>query len=255
MHVLITGASRGLGREFAYLHARQGDHVLLVGRDATALFETKFHVERLGGTATVFPYDLTQRSHRLALFRATEQIPVDCVINNAGIGVFGSFLETSFEDESRMIALNIEALTHVTKIYASRMKEQGIKGRIVHLASTAAFEGGPWLSVYYATKAYVLHFSEGLTEELAVDGIQVSVVCPGATHTGFESAANLEQSRLFLRPGVMDAPTVARIAYRGYMKGKTFIVPGFGNAWYIFSTRFLPRRYVTRQAGEVQRPR
>ncbi|MGA9231338.1 MAG: SDR family oxidoreductase [Exiguobacterium oxidotolerans] len=254
MNVLITGASAGIGRELARLHGMQGDHLLLVGRNAEKLFETKYLVEQEGGTAEVYPYDIGQPLHIEALLRATKDDSVDLLINNAGFGLFGEFLETELSRELNMIDVNIRALTHLTKAYAQRMRDQGIQGRIVQIASTAAFQAGPFLAVYYATKAYVLSFSEALTEELAPYGIQVTAVCPGATHTDFEATAGLSASRLFKRPGIMDAPTVAKLSFDGYMQGKTLVIPGASNAFYVFLTRLLPRQTLTKMSASVQAP-
>ena len=214
MNVLITGASAGIGRELAYLHAEQGHHLLLVGRNAEQLFETKHFVEHRGGSAVVLPYDIGQSLQIKALLRATENTPVDILINNAGFGLYGEFIETDLARELNMIDVNIRALTHLTKAFARRMKIQG-GGRIIQIASTSSFHGGPLMSVYYATKAYVLSFSEALADELAPHNIQVTAVCPGATHTDFAKTADLATSGLFKRPGIMDAPTVAQLSFDG----------------------------------------
>lgn len=142
MNVLITGASAGIGRELAYLHAEQGDHLLLVGRNAEQLFETKHFVEQRGGSAVVLPYDIGQSLQIKALLRATENTPVDILINNAGFGLYGEFIETDLARELNMIDVNIRALTHLTKAFARRMKIQG-GGRIIQIASTSSFHGGP----------------------------------------------------------------------------------------------------------------
>lgn len=253
MNVLITGASSGIGRELAYLHAEQGHHLLLVGRNAEQLFETKHFVEQRGGSAVVLPYDIGQSLQIKALLRATENTPVDVLINNAGFGLYGEFIETDLSRELNMIDVNIRALTHLTKVFARRMKMQG-GGRIIQIASTSSFHGGPLMSVYYATKAYVLSFSEALADELAPYNIQVTAVCPGATHTDFAKTADLAASGLFKRPGIMDAPTVAQLSFTGYMNGKTLVIPGRSNAVYVFMTRFFPRRKLVQMTHQLQAP-
>ncbi len=253
MNVLITGASAGIGRELAYLHAEQGDHLLLVGRNAEQLFETKHFVEQRGGSAVVLPYDIGQSLQIKALLRATENTPVDILINNAGFGLYGEFIETDLARELNMIDVNIRALTHLTKAFARRMKIQG-GGRIIQIASTSSFHGGPLMSVYYATKAYVFSFSEALADELAPYNIQVTAVCPGATHTDFAKTADLAASGLFKRPGIMDASTVAQLSFTGYMKGKTLVIPGRSNAVYVFMTRIFSRRKLVQMTHQLQAP-
>lgn len=253
MNVLITGASAGIGRELAYLHAEQGDHLLLVGRNAEQFFETKHFVEQRGGSAVVLPYDIGQSLQIKALLRATENTPIDILINNAGFGLYGEFIETDLARELNMIDVNIRALTHLTKAFARRMKMQG-GGRIIQIASTSSFHGGPLMSVYYATKAYVLSFSEALADELAPYNIQVTAVCPGATHTDFAKTADLATSGLFKRPGIMDAPTVAQLSFDGYMNGKTLVIPGRSNTVYVFMTRFFSRRKLVQMTHQLQAP-
>ncbi|WP_214855862.1 SDR family oxidoreductase [Exiguobacterium sp. s166] len=253
MNVLITGASAGIGRELAYLHAEQGHHLLLVGRNVEQLFETKHFVEQRGGSAVVLPYDIGQTVQIEALLRATENIPVDILINNAGFGLYGEFVETDLSRELNMIDVNIRALTHLTKAFARGMKVRG-SGRIIQIASTSSFHGGPFMSVYYATKAYVLSFSEALADELAPYNIQVTAVCPGATYTDFAKTADLATSGLFKRPGIMDANTVAKLSITGYMKGKTLVIPGRSNAVYVFMTRFFTRRKLVQMTHQLQAP-
>lgn len=254
MNVLITGASSGIGYELSLRHAAAGDHVLLVGRNADKLFEVRYDIEQRGGTASVYPYDVGNPAHITALLKATEDVAVDVLVNNAGFGLFGEFLETDLDRELNMIDVNVRAVTHLAKSYAMRMKADGRPGRIVNIASTAAFQPGPLMAVYYATKAYVLSFSEALADELAPYGISVTAVCPGATKTRFAETANLEQSKLFRRPGVMDVKAVTEEAYRAYMKGKRVVIPGRSNALMANVPRFLPRRAVTRLVRSVQSP-
>jgi short-subunit dehydrogenase len=169
---------------------------------------------------------------------------VDILVNNAGSGLGGAFAETDLATELRMINLNVTALTHLTKLFLPGMLERGA-GRILNVASTAAFVPGPFMAVYYATKAYVLSFSEALAEELTGTGVTVTALCPGPTATGFQSAARIEGARLFRMPGVSDAATVARLGFSGLMRGKRIVIPGLLNKLLPQIVRVSPRRLVT----------
>jgi short-subunit dehydrogenase len=183
-----------------------------------------------------------------------DSVKIDVLVNNAGYAGYGPFTETSLEDELDMMRVNMVSLTHLTKLLLPAMIQQK-KGRILNVASTAAFAPGPFMGVYYATKAYVLSFSEALAEELRGTGVTVTALCPGATDTGFQKRARVENTLLFSPWKVMDAETVARIGYRGMMKGKTVVIPGLLNKWMIFSIRLGPRRFVSRFARILQEKR
>lgn len=157
-----------------------------------------------------------------------KEIEVEVLINNAGFGLYGEFANTDFEEELKMIQVNITALTALTKrIVPDIIKRK--RGKILNVASTAAFQPGPLMAVYYASKAYVLSFSEALANELNDYNITVTTLCPGPTKTGFSEQAQLGESILFYRMKVMDVKSVAKMGYRGLMKGKTIVIPGFQN--------------------------
>ncbi|SFD52320.1 hypothetical protein SAMN05428981_101758 [Bacillus sp. OV194] len=187
-----------------------------------------------------------------ALFQELQQqqITVDFLVNNAGYGLFGEFTETDLQDELSMIDINIKALTTLTKLFLPGMKERE-NGKILNVASTAAFQLGPLMAVYLATKAYVLSFSEALENEMKGMGVTVTALCPGPTKTGIESRANLGQSKLF-KSGVMEVERVANIGYEGLMKGKSIVIPGFKNRLLANSIRFIPRKWVTATVRNVQ---
>jgi short-subunit dehydrogenase len=166
------------------------------------------------------------------------------LVNNAGYGKFGEFAEVPCEDSLGQIQLNVIALTHLTKLFLGAMIERG-SGKIMNVASTAGFQPGPMLAVYYATKAYVISFSEALANELRGQGVTVTCLCPGPTDTGFQGRAGTENSRLFKKIRAMDAKIVAGDGYRGLMKGKTLVISGFQNWLTAESVRFAPRRMVT----------
>jgi short-subunit dehydrogenase len=251
--VLITGASSGIGWELAKLFARDGYDLIVVARNAEKLNQLKRELETAHGVnVAVVVKDLTRQDHVTALYEELREngLRVDMLVNNAGYGLYGKFIETDLQDELNMIELNVATLTHLTKLFLPDMVKRN-KGRIMNVASTAAFQPGPLMAVYYATKAYVLSFTEALENELKGTNVTVTALCPGATATGFESRANLQQSKLFKR-GVMDVQTVARIGYDAFLNGKTIVIPGWKNRLLANSVRFLPRKLVTSVVRMIQ---
>ena len=254
---LITGASAGLGREFARLFARDGHDVVLVARSEAKLQELAEQLREEYGVQThVVTADLSDLDAPRQVFRATEAagLTVDMLVNNAGFGLYGPFLETDGERELEMIRVNVSALTHLAKLYAPGMVARG-RGRIMNVASTAAFAPGPLMAVYYATKAYVLSFSEALAAEFAGSGVTVTAFCPGATRTDFQEVASAGDSHLFRSPGVMAAEPVARAGYDALMQGKVVAIPGVHNKVMAQSVRFLPRRLVRAATRAIMRER
>jgi short-subunit dehydrogenase len=179
---------------------------------------------------------------------------VDVLVNNAGLGVYGRFSETPAARERAMIQVNVAALTELTKRFLPSMLERR-RGRILNVASTAAFQPGPLMAVYYATKAYVLSFSEALANELEGSGVTVTALCPGPTVTNFQKEAGLERTRLFTSPLVTDPRTVARAGIAGMNRGRRVVVPGIANKLLVQSVRFSPRRLVTAVARAIQESR
>lgn len=252
---LITGASGGLGEEFAQLCAADGNDLVLVARSKEKLeilgkeLATKHNIR-----FTVLPHDLSLPD---AVQKLTEElksgnIEPDILINNAGFGAYGLFHETSYAQEKNLIAVNIAALTELTKCILPAMVKRG-SGCVLNIASTAAFQPGPLMAVYYASKAYVMNFSLALSEELKGTGVTVTCLCPGPTKTGFETNANLGNSRLF-RLGSMNANTVAKIGYDAMNCGKSLVVAGLRNKIGAFMTRFIPRMLAAKIARTVQAP-
>ncbi len=244
---LITGASAGIGRELAKLFARDHYDLILVARDGSRLAQFADELQRqFAVSARSFPLDLTAASAPPFVFDqlARENISVDIIVNNAGYGKLGAFAEVPLEESLGQIQLNITALTHLTKLFLGPMLEQK-SGKILNVASTAGFQPGPLMAVYYATKAYVISFSEALTNELKGTGVTVTCLCPGVTDTEFQKRAGMEQTRLFRQMRPMDAKTVARDGYRGLMKGKTLVISGFRNWLLAESLRVSPRKAVT----------
>lgn len=252
-NVLITGASSGIGYEFAARFAKEGYNIIAVARNKQKLDELKRQLEKTYGIAVwIYAKDLSNQNevHDLYETLKNEQLDVHILVNNAGFGLYGEFVETELQEELNMIDLNIKTLTHLTKLVVVDMVKRN-EGKILNVASTAAFQPGPLMAVYYATKAYVLSFSEALSNELRHTNVTVSALCPGPTATGFVDRANLQQSKLF-KSGVMDVKQVVEAGYKGVMNNKTVIIPGVANKLLAFSVRFMPRKFVTNIVRKVQ---
>jgi len=251
--VLITGASGGIGYELAKLFANDHYNLVLVARSAPKLTQFADELQRqFGVTAKAVPLDLTAAPAPQSLFDQLrrENIGVDILVNNAGYGMFGEFVKVSTEENLGQIQLNITALTHLTKLFLDPMVERR-SGKIMNVASTAGFQPGPMMAVYYATKAYVISFSEALADELKGSGVMVTCLCPGVTDTGFQGRAGTDNTVLFKKLRPMDAKTVARDGYRGLMAGKTLVISGFRNWLLAESVRFSPRKLVTAISRKV----
>lgn len=248
--VLITGASDGIGKELAYKYAQDGYRLVLAARSEEKL--QKLAEELMPAPVIVKRKDLSDMNQVRELYEElkAESVCVDVLVNNAGFGLYGEFLRTSADEELNMIDLNIKSITLLAKLFAPDMAERG-SGHILNVASTAAFQPGPLMAVYYATKAYVLSFSEAIENELKGTGVSVSVLCPGPTKTGFSDRANLGQSKLF-KSGVMDVKEVADAAYKGLHKKKTVIIPGLKNKMLAAAVRFMPRKTVTGVVRKTQ---
>jgi short-subunit dehydrogenase len=245
---LITGASGGIGLELAWRFARRGCDLVLVARRAGQLSALADRLRQETGVAvTPVPTDLADpaSARRLCETLAERGVAIDVLVNNAGVGLYGPFAGTSLDVEHAMIQLNVTSLVELTKLLLPGMVARG-RGRIVNVASTAGFQPGPLMSVYYATKAFVIAFSEALAEELAGSGVTVTTACPGATRTGFQAAAGLPGVRALQRGAVMDAAEVADAIYRGAIAGRRLVIPGLLNRLHVQGLRLAPRRLVTR---------
>jgi short-subunit dehydrogenase len=237
---LITGASSGIGAELAKLCAADGYDVILVARNAGKLAELVTGVSQAYSIAArAVTVDLAQPAAPTRIFEQTRGERIEILINNAGFGLLGPFAETDWSMEQRMLQVNIEALAHLTKLYLPEMLRRK-SGRILNVASTAAFVPGPFMSVYYATKAFVVSFSHAIANEVAGSGVTVTALCPGPTDTGFAEAAGISGTKLFTGAR-MSAEEVARDGYRAMMAGKAEVISGARNRWMILSTRLAPR--------------
>jgi short-subunit dehydrogenase len=240
---LVTGASGGLGLEFARLLAREGFDLALVARSGDKLTEIARDLEaRHGVNVATITADLSVLNAADGIFA---RIPrCDVLINNAGFASNGRFEELPEQRIREEILLDVLTLTELTRKYLPGMLERRA-GRVLNVASTAAFLPGPFMAVYYAAKAYVLSFSEALAEEMRGRGVTVTCLCPGATETGFADRANVKHTLLFKLPRA-SAAAVVRAGYRGLMHGKALVIPGVSNKLVAISPRFSPRGLLVR---------
>ena len=212
--------------------------------------------QEFGSGSTVLARDLADPGTppAIAAELRSRGIAVDVLVNNAGFGIHGFFAETPVDKELRMIQVNVTALTHLSKLFLPPMLERK-RGRILNVASTAAFQPGPLMAVYYATKAYVLSLSEALANETRGRGVTVTALCPGPTITDFQKQAGVEDTPLFNSPFVMNAADAALAGYQGMMAGRRVVIPGLANAMLVQGTRIAPRRLSTAIARRIQESR
>jgi short-subunit dehydrogenase len=244
---LITGASGGLGYELAKLFAKDRYNLVLVARSTPKLSQFADQLQRHYGIVTKpITLDLSWRQAPESLWDDLQHsgIHVDALVNNAGYGIRGEFTKMPLEEDLGMMQLNMVTLTVLTKLFVKPMLDRGY-GKILNVASTAGFQAGPLMAVYYATKAYVISFSEALADELKGTGVTVTCLCPGATDTGFQKRAGSENSLLFKKFRPMDACQVALEGYRGLAAGKTLVISGLRNKIVAESERLMPRKLVT----------
>ncbi len=250
---LVTGASSGIGLEICRALAEQGFDLILVARNEAKLAELAGELaEQHPIDAKPFAADLTQPGAAQQIYDklASQATHVDVLVNNAGFGAHGAFVELALQRQLDMIAVNITALTALTRLFLPNMRARR-RGRILNVASTAAFQPGPNMAVYYASKSYVLSFSEALAEELTGSGVSVTCLCPGPTKTAFATGAEMEGSLLFrLLPS--DARGVARQGVAAMLAGKRLIVPGILNKVMAFSVRLTPRPLILKIVKRLQ---
>jgi uncharacterized protein len=244
--VLITGASGGIGYELAKLFARDHHNLVLVARSGDKLAQIAKELEAPGVSVKIVPLDLTDAPAPRFLFDQLhrEGVKIDILVNNAGFGAYGEFAQMPDNEILGQISLNITALTQLTRLFLPPMVAQH-SGRIMNVASTAGFQPGPLMAVYYATKAYVISFSEAIANELRNSGVTVTCFCPGATETGFAKRAGNDTSRVFKKFGAMSADKVALDGYRAVMEGRTLVISGAQNWLVAQSTRLAPRKMIT----------
>jgi uncharacterized protein len=247
--VLVTGASSGLGSEFARKLAHRGANLILSARSHDKLVSLAADLTRINGVETrVVSADLTSADGIQFLLSAVDGfgLPVEHVINNAGFGAVGDLTKTDLETHRRMVRLNVEALTAISRHFLPHMLAIG-RGGILHVASTSAYQPTPFMATYGATKAFVLSFSLALSEETRGTGVRVTALCPGPVPTGFQDAAGIRQQGMMGLVKV-DAPKVVDVALRGYDAGRPFVIPGTLNSLQTTASKLLPQSLITRCA-------
>ncbi len=248
---LITGASGGIGEAFAKIFAKNGYNLVLVARSEDKLnriakeLQSQYQIK-----VSILVEDLSKPNIALKIYNTIKEreIIIDTLINNAGFGDFGTFIDEDLKIVTEMIHLNITTLTEMTSLFVKDMKVRD-SGKILNIASTAAFQPLPRFGVYAATKAYVLHFTEALHYELKDTNIAVSVLCPGPTSTGFAKRANADTLNFFKNS--MDSNIVAQIGYNGLMKNKMTIISGFKNKLMSLSRTIPSRNFLVKMVSKM----
>jgi uncharacterized protein len=251
---LITGASAGLGTDFARILAGQKYDLILVARNASRLaaLATQLSTDH-GVRVLILPRDLSipGSAEALLLDIKSQGLAVDVLVNNAGIGMHGPVANADVRALAGMLQLNVTTLTELTRLFLPDMLARK-SGRILNVASTAAFQPGPWMAGYYATKAYVLSFSEALAFELKGTGVTITTLCPGPTSTEFFERAKMSRSRMkdiFFA----DSRACAQVGVNGMLQGKTMVIHGTLNWMLVLSSKFFPRAIVRFIVGKINR--
>jgi len=253
--VLVTGASSGIGRELARYFARDGSTCVLLARNEDALHALADELATAHGVdAHVLAADLSvpNVADEVAAQLRERGLTVDVLVNNAGFGERGLVADLDADRQVDMIQVNVTALTHLTRRLLPGMVERG-RGGVLNVASTAAFQPGPYMSVYYATKAYVLSFSDGLVEEVAETGVTVTCLAPGPTRTAFIDRAAMNDARLMNLGATMPPETVAQAGHDGFRADRTLVVPGWPNKIAAFLVRFTPRSVARKLTAWLNR--
>jgi short-subunit dehydrogenase len=254
--VLVTGASMGIGVDLAECFAKDGYDLILAARSEAALRDVAARLSATYGVkASVFSVDLAERGggNRLAEAIKAAGLGVDVLVNNAGFGKAGAFAGSAAELQLGMIDLNDRALVELTHIYWPQMLAQK-RGGILNVASMGAFVPGPLMAVYYASKAFVLSFSEALWEEARDTGVHVSCLCPGATKSKFRERAGTGATRFGKTAAVMESMPVAEAGYAGFVKHQRIVITGKGNHRTARMVPFLPRTMVLKMVRNIQSP-
>lgn len=249
---LITGGASGLGYELALLFAKDKYNLVLVDVNAEKLQETKQEIESTCDVSViVMPKDLSQIDVSDEIMFELKDTQIDALVNNAGFGVFGAFHEVDWKRQSQMLNLHVITTTHLTKLILKGMVERGA-GMVLNLSSLAAFQPGPLMSLYYATKGYILSFSEAIANELKGTGVTVTALCPGPTKTSFQETVANDSSENKITFNMASAQEVAAYGYKAMLKGKAVAIPGTFNKFLATLPRFIPRNIATNIVRKIQ---
>ncbi len=253
---LVTGSSAGIGREIARSLAARGHDLVLVARRLKALEDLASELaSSFGVTSYVIPIDLAEPTgvSRLAAEVAAKGIEVDVLVNNAGFGDVGPFVDADLSKLLAMVQVNVVAVTELTRrILASMVKRR--RGKILNVGSTAGFQPGPLMAVYYATKAYLNSFSQALANELAGTGVTVTVLCPGPTESEFAAVSGMANTRLVKSRRMMTVRSVAEAGVNGMLRGQSVVIPGMYNKLLVFGERFVPRSWIVKVVRRLNEP-
>lgn len=254
---LITGASSGIGLEFARIFAMNNCNVVITARNESKLNELAKELEvKHNIKVKIIAKDLSDKNSPQEIYDElkSEGIEIEYLINNAGFGGYGKFQNTDWNHEEEMVQVNITALMYLSKVFVQDMLARN-SGRILNVASTAAFQPGPLMSVYYASKAFVVSFSEAMSYELKDTNVTVTVLCPGPTHSDFHIRAGIEQSKLTTGRRIPSSYDVALVGYNAMMKGKRRVIEGTVNKFLAFASWILPKKFVMGIVYKIQKDR
>ncbi|WP_372756680.1 SDR family NAD(P)-dependent oxidoreductase [Mariniflexile sp.] len=249
---LVTGAASGLGYELAILLAQDAYKLILIDIDASSLAKVKTALESDYKVEIVtLVKDLSTQGIAEEIMADIAHAPIDVLINNAGFGLFGSFVDTDWERESKMLHVHILTTTHLTKLVLEGMVKRGY-GRILNMSSLAAFQPGPLMAIYYASKGYMLSFSEAIANELKGTGVTVTALCPGPTKTAFQKTVSSESSDNKITFNMASAKAVAAYGYKSMHNGKTYAIPGKFNKFLAIVPRIVSRNAAASIVRKIQ---
>lgn len=249
---LVTGAASGLGYELALLLAKDKYQLILIDINAENLAKVKLEIEQdFNVTVTTLTKDLSIPNIAQEIVNAIDNKTIDVLINNAGFGLFGNFYETNWQKESAMINVHVNTATHLVKLVLPNMLKQN-SGKILNMSSLAAFQPGPLMAIYYATKGYMLSFSEAIACELKGTGVTVTALCPGPTKTSFQETVSQDAKENKIKVNMASAKSVAAYGYKAMQKGKPVAIPGTFNKFLASLPRFIPRNIATKIVKKIQ---
>ncbi len=250
---LITGASSGIGKEFAKIHSQSGGNIVIVARSKDKLESLKFEIEsKYSNLVHVLVKDLSKPNASEELYNEVKEldINIDYLINNAGFGIYGMFNDSDLNAQKDMLNLNVIALMNLTHLFVQDMIKRGT-GKVLNVSSTAAFQPLPIMSTYAASKTFVLHFSEAINNELKDKGVSVTALCPGVTESEFHEVAHNTESKLIKESKMASSYEVARCGYDAMLEGKSFVIHGTSNYLKALSTRFASRDSVIKVSRKI----
>ena len=252
-YVLITGTTSGLGREFARIFAQNGYNIVAVARNEVLLQQQKQELERQFGVEMVYIVkDLSAENSAQEVYDEIKHkgIKIDILINNAGFGSFGRYVDVDWQRQKGLASVNMLAVMQLSYLFGKDMDHRS-RGKIVNIASIASFQAGPYMAMYYASKAFVRSFSEALHEEMKSSGVSVTAICPGPVATNFERNAHMINSAMFTRLRVYTPEVVAAKSYRAIMNNKAVYVVGWPNKLLVFLTRFCSLKFSRVLASKI----